>query len=73
MTKNMRTWTTTNGVEIEEIEWDYSLHAFLVRYNGEEKTVTPDSIEDMQSIIEALDAGADPIAERWEDGLGNPL
>ena len=68
----MQKWTFENGIEVYENDFDNDLHCLAV-YNGEEKlgTIYPDNIGDMESCIEALDAGEDPISGHWEDGCGN--
>ncbi len=42
-------------------------------WRDEEKIgeIHPDNSEDLQECIEALNMGADPIKDKWEDGLGN--
>lgn len=68
----MREWNFSNGITVEEIEHDYSLHAFEVYHNGKHLgNIYPDTIEDMENCITELDAGHDPISGGWEDGLGN--
>ena len=65
----MKTWTR-NGYTVEEREFDYDLHCFVVVVDGkEDQIITPDSIEAMSSIIADLNAGED--VNGWEDGLGN--
>ena len=68
----MREWKFENGIEVYEVEFDFDLHAFKV-YNEENflGTVFPDSIENMESMIEELDDGKDLISGHWEDGRGN--
>lgn len=68
----MREWNFENGINVEECEFDYDLHCFKV-YNGEKYLgiIYPGSIEDMESCIEELDNGNDPISDGWEDGMGN--
>lgn len=68
----MRTWTRTN-YKVIETGFDYSLHQYqVVRDDGElVATITPGSLEDQQTIIEALDAGED--VNGWEDGHGNTI
>lgn len=71
---NMKTWMRSNYT-IEEINFDYSLHAFkLVSDDGTVLgNIYPASVEDMQEIIVELDNGANPIEDKWEDGNGNTL
>lgn len=69
----MRTWK--NGYfEVFEGELNEKLNGFIVYYNrcfvG---VVVPQDLADQEQIIKALDAGADPIAEGWEDVDGNVL
>lgn len=68
----MQSWIFENGIEVYEKDFDNDLHCFDV-YNGEEKlgTIYPDNIGDMESCVESLDAGEDPISGHWEDGCGN--
>ena len=67
----MRTWKR-NGYEVVEIEFDGDLHEFEVIKDDEViATITPDSIEDMESIIADLDAGKG--VNGWEDGNGNTI
>lgn len=57
----------------EKEEYDKMLLRELKEEYGEEKlgTIYPDNIGDMESCIESLDAGEDPISGHWEDGCGN--
>ena len=67
----MRAWKR-NGYTVEEKEFDYDLHCFAVVQKGkEDQTITPGSIEDMNSIITDLDNGED--VGGWEDGAGNTI
>lgn len=69
----MQTWKN-NYLEIQEEEFNSNVHAFSVYYNTEfVGQVVPQDPADQKQIIKALDAGADPIAERWEDVDGNVL
>lgn len=72
MENNMRTWKFENGITVKEEEFDQDLHIFAV-YNGEQflGRIYPEDIDAMKSCIEDLDAGKDPITEKWEDGCGN--
>jgi len=67
----MRTWEREGYIVVEK-EFDYDLHEFEV-VKGEEvvATITPSDIENMNEIIEALDAGED--VNGWEDGSGNTI
>ena len=64
----MRSWD--NGyVNVKEEARGFSVH-----YNGEfVGEIVPHDAADQTAIIKALDAGADPIAEGWEDVDGNAL
>lgn len=58
---------------VVEVEYCYDLHEFDV-YDIDEcylGTITPDSIETMQSMINDLNNSIDPITYMWEDGKGN--
>jgi len=67
----MKTWER-EGYKVVEKEFDYDLHEFDVIKDGETiATITPDSIESMDSIIDALDNGED--VDGWEDGMGNTI
>lgn len=72
MENDMRTWKFTNDIIVEEEAFDYDLHIFAVyhkdRYLGR---IYPCDIDAMRSCIKDLDAGKDPITEKWEDGCGN--
>lgn len=68
----MREWDFENGITVEECAYDYDLHCFKVYDNGKHLgSIYPATIEDMESCIEDLDAGYDPITSGWEDGMGN--
>lgn len=68
----MGEWNFENGIIVEECDYDHNLHCFKV-YNGDEYlgSVYPETIEDMESCIEAMEDGEDPISGGWEDGMGN--
>lgn len=68
----MRTWSFENGIGVVEEGFDYDLHCFKV-YSDETLlgTVYPDSVESMNSMVNELDNGTDPISGMWEDGNGN--
>jgi hypothetical protein len=70
MTTTHNTWTTPRGVVITEIDHDYDLHAFVVEYNGKSIDIIPADIDDMNECIAELNAGADPVYDGWNDGLG---
>ena len=68
----MNEWLFENGTRVTEENFDYDLHCFNVysdnRLLG---TIYPDSLDNMKSCIEQLNAGEDPISGMWEDGNGN--
>ena len=68
----MREWNFENGIRVVETEYNYDLHSLKV-YNGEEYlgTVYPADVDYMMKCFAALDAGNDPISDKWEDGCGN--
>ena len=68
----MKEWNFENGIIVKEAEFDYDLHVLKV-YNAEEYlgTVYPADTEDMRKCFASLDAGNDPISDKWEDGCGN--
>ncbi|MBX0320156.1 hypothetical protein [Shouchella clausii] len=67
----LKTWKR-NGYQVEEQEFDYSLHQFVIIQNGEVvAAITPASLEDMSLIIQDLNNGED--VNGWEDGLGNTI
>ena len=74
----MKTWQIyderypADFVVIEEIEHDYDLHAFQVSYLDKIiGTIYPDTIEQMDEIVTALDSNESPIG--WEDGMGETI
>ena len=67
----LKTWER-NTYTVEEREFDGDIHEFDVVKNGEViATINPETIEDMQAIIEDLDNGED--VDGWEDGNGNTI
>ncbi|MEK5308332.1 hypothetical protein [Bacillus sp. FSL M8-0326] len=67
----MKTWNR-NGYEVVERDHDYDLHVFDVEKDGEViATIVPANIDDMASIMDALDNGED--VNGWEDGMGNTI
>ncbi|HDX9614513.1 TPA: hypothetical protein ROY01_005707 [Bacillus toyonensis] len=67
----MKTWNR-KGYTVEEVEYNYDLHAFEIIQNEKVvATITPNTIEDMQQIIEDLNNGED--VNGWEDGMGNTI
>ena len=69
-------WITKSGRLVKEEPNNYDLHCFAV-YNIENEDmlllgrIYPDNIDDMNECVTKLDAGADPVDDGWEDGLGN--
>lgn len=70
--RKMKTWKTAL-VTVQEVDFDYDLHAFDVYNHAGAKlgTINPTTIEDMKSLIADLDNGACPVADGFEDGNGN--
>lgn len=67
----LKTWERNTYI-VEEKEFDGDLHEFDVVKDGEViATINPETIEDMNQIIEDLDAGED--VDGWEDGNGNTI
>ncbi|MFI8680419.1 helix-turn-helix domain-containing protein [Bacillus thuringiensis] len=67
----MKIWER-KGYTIVEVEHNYDLHAFEIIQNEEVvATITPNTIEDMNQIIEDLNNGED--VNGWEDGMGNTI
>lgn len=66
----LRTWNR-EGYTVEMVEYDHDLKAFEVVQGDKVQTIYPATIEDMESIIEDLDAGED--VNGWEDGLGHTI
>jgi hypothetical protein len=67
----MRVWER-EGYRVEERPFDHDLHEFDVVKDGEViATITPADLDDMQRIVEALDAGED--VNGWDDGMGNTI
>jgi hypothetical protein len=65
-------WTTKN-VTVKAVSIDADLHEFVC-YNHDGKllgTITPGDLDDMNNCIKELNEGGCPIADRWEDGMGN--
>lgn len=63
----------TAAVNIEEVEFDHDLHIFKVTNKDGEMlgTIVPPDVEDMNLIIRELANGGCPVADKWEDGMGN--
>lgn len=71
MNETIRTWERKNYT-VEERYFDYDLHMFVViQEDAENQEIVPDSIENMNEIIHALDNGED--VNGWEDGNGNTI
>jgi hypothetical protein len=67
----MRTWNFEKCTVVEK-EFNYDLHEFDVIVNDEViATITPDSVESMESVVKDLDNGIEPLG--WEDGMGNTI
>lgn len=67
----MRTWTF-DDCTVEEIEHDYDLNALrVIKRNGNQQTIYPGDIDDLEACAARLDAGESPIG--WEDGNGNTI
>ena len=67
----MRVWKK-EGYEVHEVEFDGDLHAFEVVKDGEViAAFTPNTIEDMEQLIEDLNNSED--VDGWEDGMGNTI
>lgn len=68
----MRTWTR-KGYTVMELEFDHSLHQFIVMKDDGEiiATITPPDLANQKEIIKALDAGEE--VDGWEDGMGNTI
>lgn len=64
-------WDTSGGVRVEEIDHDHDLHAFRMSKSVCVIDVVPDSIEQMNEMIEELNNGACPYEDGWEDGNCN--
>lgn len=72
----MKNWarTTSDGTEytVQEVAFEYDLHAFEILLNEEVvTTIYPCDIDAMKNMIDDLENGANPIEDSWEDGLGN--
>ena len=67
----MKTWNR-NGYSVEERDFDYDLHKFVVIQEDEEdQEIVPDSLDVMAEIIHALDNGED--VDGWENGNGETI
>lgn len=67
----MKKWYR-NGYFVQEVSFNFALHEFqIIRHAKVIHTITPETIEDMNRIIEALDAGED--VNGWEDGNGQTI
>lgn len=68
----MREWSFENA-KIIEAEHDHCLHKFNV-YDADGwflGSIYPDTIEQMEADMKALDSGSNPINDGWEDGNGH--
>lgn len=70
----MNTWITEKAA-VFEVSYDYDLHSLAVYDLTGEKIgeIYPNTIEEMNAMIDQLDNGACPVEEGWEDGLGNVI
>ena len=67
----MKTWER-KGYTVEERDFDYDLHKFVVVVDDEDAAeIVPDTVENMQDVISQLDAGEDAIG--WENGNGETV
>lgn len=67
----MKMWKR-KGYLVKAVEFDFDLYLFqVIKDNEVIATITPDSIEDMEQIIDDLDAGEG--VNGWEDGKGNTI
>ena len=65
----VRTWKQSNGIQIDEVEYDGDAHAFAVSANGKHLISiyadTPRQSSDMRACLDA-----DEDVREWEDGYG---
>lgn len=67
----MKTWER-EGYTVVEVEHNFDLHAFdIIKKEKVVATITPNTIEEMNQIIEDLNNGED--VNGWEDGMGNTI
>lgn len=67
----MKKWYR-NGYFVQEVSFNFALHEFqIIRHAKVIHTITPETVEDMNRIIEALDAGED--VNGWENGSGETI
>ena len=68
----MKTWKFKNVV-VEEEEYNHDLHCFKVSdlQGNTLGYIYPEDCFMMESCMESLDCGEDPISGGWEDGCGN--
>lgn len=64
-------WTIGEVVTVDEVDWDYDLHAFVVHWMGEAVTVSPPNLEEQADMIRQLDNGECPLG--WETVKGNTI
>lgn len=64
-----RSWQPSKDVYVELA--DDLLHVYIDGPDGQRcQTISPDDID---RLVAELDAGADPVADGWEDGTGNTV
>jgi len=67
----MKIWSR-NGYTVEEREFDYNLHKFVIVVDGEDAAeIVPDTVEDMQDVISQLDTGEEAVG--MADGQGGEV
>jgi hypothetical protein len=67
----MKTWTTA-GYKVFEEAFDYDLHCFrVVTDNKEDQYIYPQTFDDMDLLIDALDRGLD--INGFENGFGETI
>lgn len=66
----IRMWTIGEVVTVDEMTWEGDLHCFVVYWMGEGVSIIPDSMEEMQGYIDALDRGECPLDWKMKDGVG---
>jgi len=67
---SIETWKQKNGIEIDEVEFDYDAYAFEIYVDGRHVvTIYADSPEQTDKIRASLNANED--VRDWEDGNGH--
>lgn len=66
-------WELDSGVIVKQVPLEGDMYMFEVYYKGRMHTVVPSDAEDMNDCINELNAGADPLFDGWNDGLGYNL